>query len=130
MASSRRIGTTLVDDVTFTTSPSLIGPFVYPVLRLSFGLRRRVYRARLAAPDRGGPPAQKSTPMIADRTGWPSMAFEHSMPDIVAASMHPALRVHSVQSPARYRFGNGAARGPVAGTESCRSPTARIALSA
>ncbi len=29
--------TTLVDDVTFTTRPGRIGPFVYPVLRLSFG---------------------------------------------------------------------------------------------
>jgi ligand-binding SRPBCC domain-containing protein len=30
-------GTTLVDDVTFSVRPRLLAPFVYPVLRLSFG---------------------------------------------------------------------------------------------
>ena len=42
-------GTTLVDDVTFSVRPRLLAPFVYPVLRLSFGGRRRVYRRRFGA---------------------------------------------------------------------------------
>jgi ligand-binding SRPBCC domain-containing protein len=39
-------GTTLVDDVTFSVSPKLLSPFIYPVLRLSFAGRRRVYQRR------------------------------------------------------------------------------------
>jgi ligand-binding SRPBCC domain-containing protein len=55
-------GTTLVDDVTFSVRPWLLAPFVYPVLRLSFALRRSDYRRRF------GPP-QKSAPTIASRGG-------------------------------------------------------------
>ena len=83
-------GTTLVDDVTFTTRPGLLGPFVYPVLRLSFGL--------------------KSTPMIADRTGCQHHAIaavravgdrQHAVPVGCPRSdpldRHPALEIRRVQ---------------------------------
>jgi ligand-binding SRPBCC domain-containing protein len=43
-------GTVLVDDVRFTTRPRILGPFVWPFLRLSFGLRRGVYRRRFGRP--------------------------------------------------------------------------------
>jgi ligand-binding SRPBCC domain-containing protein len=43
-------GTTLVDDVTFSVKPGFLAPLVYPVLRLSFGGRRRVYRRRFGKP--------------------------------------------------------------------------------
>jgi ligand-binding SRPBCC domain-containing protein len=43
-------GTVLVDDVTFTTSQRVLGPFVSAGLRLSFGFRRGRYRARFGGP--------------------------------------------------------------------------------
>jgi ligand-binding SRPBCC domain-containing protein len=43
-------GTLLVDDVRFRTRPAFIGIFVWPVLRLSFGLRRGAYRKRFGRP--------------------------------------------------------------------------------
>jgi ligand-binding SRPBCC domain-containing protein len=43
-------GTILVDNPTFSVSPAVLGIFVYPALRLSFGLRGRVYRKRFGAP--------------------------------------------------------------------------------
>jgi ligand-binding SRPBCC domain-containing protein len=55
-------GTTLVDDVTFAVRPRVLSPLVYPLLRLSFGGRRRVYRQRFGV-------LQKSTPTIASRGG-------------------------------------------------------------
>jgi ligand-binding SRPBCC domain-containing protein len=55
-------GTTLVDDVTFSVRPRVLSPLVYPLLRLSFAGRRRVYRRRFGS-------AQKSTPTIASRGG-------------------------------------------------------------
>jgi ligand-binding SRPBCC domain-containing protein len=46
----RGSGTMLVDDVTYTTHPGILGPLVYPMLRWSFGFRRGRYRARFGAP--------------------------------------------------------------------------------
>lgn len=43
-------GTVLVDDVTFTAMPRVIGPFVEVGLRLSFRFRRGRYRARFGGP--------------------------------------------------------------------------------
>lgn len=43
-------GTMLVDNPTFSVSPGILGIFVYPLLRLSFGMRRSVYRKRFGAP--------------------------------------------------------------------------------
>jgi ligand-binding SRPBCC domain-containing protein len=44
-------GTLLVDNPTFSVSPRILGIFVYPLLRLSFGMRGSVYRKRFGAPD-------------------------------------------------------------------------------
>jgi ligand-binding SRPBCC domain-containing protein len=42
-------GTLLVDDVTFSGRPRIMGPLVYPLLRWSFGFRRHLYRQRFGA---------------------------------------------------------------------------------
>jgi ligand-binding SRPBCC domain-containing protein len=47
-------GTILVDSPSFSVSPRILGIFVYPVLRLSFGLRGRVYRKRFGTPPGSG----------------------------------------------------------------------------
>jgi ligand-binding SRPBCC domain-containing protein len=53
-------GTLLVDNPTFSVSPGILGIFVYPVLRLSFGMRRGVYRKRFGPP--AGTPGEGVTP--------------------------------------------------------------------
>ena len=49
-------GTTLIDDVRFTTSPALLGPLLRLVLRRSFAYRQPIYRRRFGAADANAAP--------------------------------------------------------------------------
>jgi ligand-binding SRPBCC domain-containing protein len=53
-------GTLLVDNPTFSVSPRILGIFVYPLLRLSFGMRVGVYRKRFGSPT--GKPGTETAP--------------------------------------------------------------------